>query len=450
MKLLAGSRSDLGAHADANRFFAGLDLETVDFTDSVRAETPPLYDGGPGCAPVHASYEDRPGGEDPVFANLDDESFELQVKAWRRALVAAGAGEKTMLYLHHLTPINEAAAREYPELPILGHIHGSELLMLEQIAAEPRPDWPYAERWVERICEWAAACSQIVVNSPDGRRRAARLLDLDPERFILIPNGFDPSFVPRPSDRRALWERHLVEEPQGWRPGGTPGSVRYRREELAPLEGTVLLYCGRFTEVKRMTLLIEAYAAARPGFNTPTALVLLGGFPGEWEGEHPFETVQRLGLDDVFLAGWHEHSSLPELLNGADVMVHASVREQFGQVLVEGMACGIPPIAVDRAGPASIVKDGRTGWLIEPDDAGALGGAMIDAVNDPPGRMARGEASRVEAQRRYTWGAIGASLAGELREIEAARHTDEYLTGSLRAGPIAEDPVPNDAWPQRG
>lgn len=418
VKLLAGSRSDLGAYADANRFFAGRDLETVDFTESVRARTPLLCDGGPGSAPIHASYEDRPGAEDPVFASLDDESFELQVGAWRRALVGAGAGEATMLYLHHLTPINEAATREYPDLPVLGHIHGSELLMLERIATEPRPDWPYAERWVERICEWAAGCSQLVVNSPDGRRRAARLLDLDPERFILIPNGFDPEFAPRPGNRQALWARQLVDRPQGWRPGGAPGSVRYTRGELAPLEGTVLLYSGRFTGVKRLTLLIEVYAAARRGFRTPTALVLLGGFPGEWEGEHPFETVTRLGLDDVFLAGWHDQSSLPEFLNGADVMVHASVLEQFGQVLVEAMACGIPPIAVARGGPASIVKDGA-GWRVEPDDAEALGKAMLEAVNDPAGRRARGEASRVEAQRRYTWRAIGASLAGELWEIEA-------------------------------
>jgi hypothetical protein len=227
VRLLAGSRRDLGAHADANSFFARRGLVAVDFTESVRSGTPLLYDGGPGCAPIHASYEDRPGAEDPVLARLDDEEFELQVGAWMRALDSAGAAEVEMLYLHHLTPINEAAARAYPDLPVLGHIHGSELLMLERIAADPHPGWPHAERWVERLCEWAAACARIVVNSPEGRKRAARLLDLDPERFILVPNGFDPSFAPRRIDRSAMWRRRLVEEPQGWRPGGEPGSVRY-------------------------------------------------------------------------------------------------------------------------------------------------------------------------------------------------------------------------------
>ena len=429
VKLLSGSRRDLGAHADANSFFVGHDLAAVDFTDSVRAKAPLRHDAGPGCAPIHASYEDRPGAEDPVFASLDDEAFELQVAAWQRALAGAGAARAEMLYLHHLTPINEAAARVCPDLPVLGHIHGSELLMLERMAAEPRPDWPYAGRWLDRLCRWAATCARIVVNSPEGRRRAARLLDLDPERFILIPNGFDPSFAPRPSDRRALWARHLVDFPQGWRPGGTPGSVRYSPAELAPLEGTTLLYSGRFTEVKRLTLLIETYAAARPGFHMATALVLLGGFPGEWEGEHPAETIARLGLDDVFLAGWHAQSALPDFLNAADVMVHPSVREQFGQVLVEAMACRVPPIAVARGGPANIVDHGRSGWLIEPDDADALGEAMLEAVNDPAERRARGAVARGVAQRRYTWRAIGAALAGELREIEASAGATPVAAG---------------------
>ncbi len=164
-------------------------------------------------------------------------------------------------------------------------------------------------------------------------------------------------------------------------------------------------------------MLIEAYAEARARFRAPTALVLLGGFPGEWEGEHPAATIARLGLDDVFLAGWHEQSALPDFLAATDLIVHASVREQFGQVLVEGMACGVPPIAVDRAGPATIVEPGRTGWLVEPDDRRGLVAAMVDAVNDPTERRDRGRRGREEAVRRYTWAAIGAALAGEVGEL---------------------------------
>ena len=210
---------------------------------------------------------------------------------------------------------------------------------------------------------------------------------------------------------------HLVERPQGWRPRSAPGSVAYEEADLEALDGTVLLYSGRFTEVKRLPLLIEAYALARPRIAGPAALVLLGGYPGEWEGEHPTATIERLGLTDVFLAGWHSHEELPDFLNAADLLVHASVREQFGQVLVEAMACGLPVIAVNRDGPATIVDDGETGWLVPPDDATALADAMVEAANDVAERRRRGERARGEVGGRYGWERIGADLAALVEEL---------------------------------
>ena len=95
-----------------------------------------------------------------------------------------------------------------------------------------------------------------------------------------------------------------------------------------------------------------------------------------------------------------------------------SVREQFGQVLVEGMACGLPAIAVDNHGPADIVDDGETGWLVEPDDEDQLADALVEAVNRPDERARRGAAAHDAVRARYAWPA----LAEELAEVyEAAR-----------------------------
>ena len=174
VSLVAGSRTDLGAHADAERFFAGRDVSAVDFTPALSTGTPLRSAGVPGTAPIHASYEDRPGAEDPVFASLGVHDFESQVAAWTEAMEDAGAGSADLLYLHHLTPLNEVAARSFPNTPVLGHVHGSELLMLERIADGAPAGWAHADRWVERICEWAASCARIVVNSSEGRKRAAR------------------------------------------------------------------------------------------------------------------------------------------------------------------------------------------------------------------------------------------------------------------------------------
>ena len=56
------------------------------------------------------------------------------MRAWARALERAGAADADVLHLHHLTPLNEAAARVAPDVPVVGHLHGTELLMLEAIA----------------------------------------------------------------------------------------------------------------------------------------------------------------------------------------------------------------------------------------------------------------------------------------------------------------------------
>ncbi len=147
--------------------------------------------------------------------------------------------------------------------------------------------------------------------------------------------------------------------------------------------------------------------------------MLLGGYPGEWEGEHPLEAIERLGARDVFLAGWHPHRELPDFLNASDLLVHPSVLEQFGQVLVEAMACGVPAIAVERGGPATIVDHAETGWLVGPDDLEALTEAIVEAVNDRTEREIMGRAARGEAVENYSWDQIGARIARLARELPA-------------------------------
>ena len=410
--VLSGSVTLPGHPGDAGGFYAGLDVRPVDMTRALSSPDPMA-----AHPPMHPSYEDRAGAPDRIFARLDDEDAEHQVAAWARALQSVDAANADILHLHHLTPLYEAALRVAPQVPIVGHLHGTELLMLEAIERDPNR-WPYGPAWAERMRDWAARCERIIVLSETQVARADRLLPIEHERCVLIPNGFDPdNFTPRHIQHRALWQRLLVEQPRGWAPGGEPGSVRYAADEVDEAfwdgsgETPVLLYIGRYTEVKRIPLLIEAYERARPGFINRAPLVLVGGFPGEWEGEHPLQTIRRVGAQDVFLAGWHEHHELPDILAATDVIVLPSVREQFGQVLVEGMACGLPAIAVDAHGPADIVSHGETGWLVEPDDLLGLANALVEAVNRPDERRRRGAAAAEDVADRYAWPALAREVA---------------------------------------
>ncbi len=392
--IVCGSIETPGHPGDARRFFEDLDVRVLDMTAALGAPDPLLAE-----RPLHASYEDRPGAPDRVFAALDDATLAHQGEAWERALLAAGAADADVLHLNHLTPLNEAAARVAPATPIVGHLHGTELLMLEAIEDGPPLHWPYAERWAERMRRWAQSCERLIVLTKSQVERVERLLGVDPERCTLVPNGFDPRhFDRRPVDRLAHWRCHLGE-----------------RDLEAFAQGPVLLYVGRFTAVKRLGLLIAAYERARVGFGVRAPLVLLGGFPGESEGEHPLAAVERVGARDVFLAGWHPQEALPDFYRASDVVVLPSVAEQFGQTLVEGMACGLPAIAVARHGPAEIVADGESGWLVAPDDERQLAAALLAAVRDPEERRRRGRCAHDSVRGRYAWPGLAGQVAAVYR-----------------------------------
>jgi glycosyltransferase involved in cell wall biosynthesis len=259
-----------------------------------------------------------------------------------------------------------------------------------------------------------------VVQTERNVDRAVALLGVERGACVVVANGFDAaSFAPRTVDRAAFWRRVLVEEPQGWRPGAEPGSVTYQPEQVTVLrEAVVLVAVGRYTAVKQLGLLIDAFALAERRARRVPALVLVGGYPGECEGEHPWDAVQRSRARNVFLAGWHDHSMLSSFLNAADAQVLASVREQFGVVLVEGMACGLPAIGVDRLGPAEIIDDGQTGWLVEPNDVNQLADAIVAVLDDDPERRRRGLAACTTANTRWGWPALTGRMARALDEAK--------------------------------
>jgi glycosyltransferase involved in cell wall biosynthesis len=400
VRVLSGSLP--GGPGDAERFYRGLDLQVVDFAA--------------GDAPMHPSYEDRPGAPDRCFALVDDAGYRAHVTAWKRGLREADAGAFDVLLLNHLTPLNEAAAQIAPEIPIVGHLHGTELMMLEQIDEGAPDHWTHAGAWARRMRRWAQRCTRIVVQTPRNVDRAVALLGVNRRTCVVVANGFDATlFTPRTVDRSAVWRRALVEEPQGWRPDAGPGSVAYEPEQVAVLDHAVVMVAvGRYTAVKRIGLLIDAFARAEQRARQASALVIIGGHPGEWEGEHPWDGARRCAARNVFLAGWHEQSMISGFMNAADVQVLASVREQFGLVLVEGMACGLPAIAVNRLGPAEIIEAGQTGWLVEPDDIQQLTDTIVAVLEDGHERRRRGLRARSSAVTRWGWPALAGRMAHAL------------------------------------
>jgi glycosyltransferase involved in cell wall biosynthesis len=456
VSLLCGSLGQPGDRTHAETFYAGIDLTAVDYSPAFEA-----FERGrdPIAEPVpyHPSFENQPGVPDRVFAAVSPELGDHVTDFWQKTMASAWADQPSVLHFHHLTPLQEAAHRLWPDLPLIADIHGTETKMLDRIgrrvelARELGADlegmadraergeleapagldadqlelfehaewasWRYGRHWEERLRSIAQSADRIIVNSPHERAEVERLLGIAGDRVVEIPNGIDTRRFDRNDlgvdERLRFWHRWLVEDPRGWDASKVPGSVRYTDEDLGAFRDSqtgeaspVILFVGRFLAVKRVPLLLRAYARARPRFAKRAPLVIWGGFPDEWEGEHPVSVARAEGEEDVFFTGWRGHEELPEGLACADVFAGPSIKEGFGQVFIEAMACGLPVIAARSGGPISFVnvESGRpNGWLIEPDDLDGLTDALVEAVNDEGARRERGVNAHEQIRAAYSW-----------------------------------------------
>lgn len=428
-RVVSGSLGGPDEPGNAAAFFGpGADLVAVPYDEAVRAADPQL-----ASPPMHPSFEDRPGAPDRVMASLDDRHAEHLTDEWARVLGAPGVLDGVeVAHLHHLTPVHEALARVAPRLPVVTHLHGTELLMLDE--ADGGAVWAHEAAWRARMRRWAQGSARVIVSSEPSRADAERLLGIDPQRLIVVANGVDLRLFggpPATADQRAaLYRRWLCEAPRGWSPADPrPGSLSYTEAGIAPLldpDAVVLLFVSRFTAVKRAALLVRAHARAREALGRPLPLVFVGGAAGEWEGEHPADAAARSPWgEEVFFAGWRSHDELAEVLACGDVLAVPSVAERFGQVYVEAMAMGLPVIACRAAAPPTYIDDDpsspdRCGWLVAPDDETALAEALIAAASDPAERALRGANGRRRARERFSWESLAHAVSDVYAEAAGA------------------------------
>ena len=128
---------------------------------------------------------------------------------------------------------------------------------------------------------------------------------------------------------------------------------------------------GRLTEVKRLDLLIDAYANSQ--MKSECDLLLIG----EGEMRESLESqIKTLSLEDnVILTGSQENPF--KYLKGAELLVLSSRTEAFPMVLIESLVLSCPVIATDcPTGPREIVIDGKNGLLVENENEKALAEAL--------------------------------------------------------------------------
>jgi glycosyltransferase involved in cell wall biosynthesis len=189
---------------------------------------------------------------------------------------------------------------------------------------------------------------------------------------------------------------------------------------------------GRLAPWKGQEIFLRAFADAFPD-GSEHALIVGGALFGEdtYAASLP-ALVSPLGLDGRVDFSGHVADVAPYYAK-MDVLVHAStVAEPFGQVIVEGMAEGIPVVASAAGGPTEIVTDGVDGILYPPSDVGALTEALRHLAADPPWRERIGHAGQ-ETARRFAPTVVALETEAFYRRVLETRPARR--AGRLRRSP---------------
>jgi glycosyltransferase involved in cell wall biosynthesis len=152
---------------------------------------------------------------------------------------------------------------------------------------------------------------------------------------------------------------------------------------------------GRIARWKGQDLFLRAFADAFPDGGACAVIVgapLFGSDEERYAEILPVLT-RELGISDRVDFRGHRDDIAAEL-SSLDVLVHAStIPEPFGQVIVEGMAAGLPVLAAHAGGPEEIITNWVDGFLYPMGDGAALASAMRTLAGDPSLRLRIGAAA---------------------------------------------------------
>jgi D-inositol-3-phosphate glycosyltransferase len=386
----------------------GIDVDI--FTRATHSQLDPVVEltGGVSVQNVHAG----------PFEGLTKEQLPGQLCVFAREVLrteaAKPAGHYDVVHSHYwLSGQVGALARDRWGVPLVHSMHTMAKVKNDALAEGDTPE--PAERVIgeEQVVE---AADVLIANTDLEAKQLINLYDAEPGRVEVVLPGVDTGV---------------------FRPLSAAGRARARRERDLPEDALVLLFAGRIQPLKAPDVLLRAVAELllrRPELRSRLVVPVVGGPSGSGL-ERPTALANlaaELRIDDVVrfvppvpqpeLAGWY---------SAATLVAVPSYNESFGLVAAEAQAAGAPVVAAAVGGLTTVVRDGRSGLLVDSHDAHDWAVALERVVTDAAFRDRLAAGAVVQAEQ-FSWDATAAqTLAVYERAHSLMRQTTSTAAGAL-------------------
>ena len=138
-------------------------------------------------------------------------------------------------------------------------------------------------------------------------------------------------------------------------------------------------YIGRLSGEKGILNLIEAIGLLNN--NSKNNFYVIGD--GELKEEVKKLINQENLNEEIKLLGWVPHEELPQYLNEMKLLVIPSYTEGLVNVMLEAMACGTPVLATAVGAIPDVIKDGKTGFILEDNSPECIAKNILRALSHP-------------------------------------------------------------------
>jgi D-inositol-3-phosphate glycosyltransferase len=273
--------------------------------------------------------------------------------------------------------------------------HTTSFHTMAKMKRRGRPEETEVEQ--RDVSESAIACAadSVVVWTNDEKDAIVDYCDIDPAKISVITPGVDLSRFRSMSQSQS-------------------------RDFLGYGEEKNILFVGRLEPLKGLDVLFRAVASLKDLDNV--TLNVVGGDENSKEKSRLQSLASRMKLtQNIRFIGSVSQDELPLHYNAADVCVVPSHYESFGLAALEAAACGRPVVASEVGGLPSIVRNGSTGYLVEPKNSDTMAERLCELLGDDVLRSRMGSAARTHAET-LGWDRAADALLDRYRELVPAQN----------------------------